>query len=132
MAKIRIIDDDEESARNLATLLTQAGHTVSVRNDTDGALAELIATPPDLLVLDVMFPGNPAAGFDLARTVRQHPQVQRLPIILLTSLNRDFPMNFSAKDIDSSWMPVQDFVDKPVNVPQLLSKIRRLLKTAAT
>lgn len=131
MANIKIIDDDEEAARNLAILITQAGHKVTWRSDIDGALADLIAAPPDLLVLDVMFPGSPAAGFDLARMIRQNPKIQRLPVILLTSLNRDFPMNFSSKDIDSSWMPVQDFVDKPVNVPQLLSKIRRLLKTPA-
>lgn len=130
MARIMIIDDDREAAENLATLLRREGHVPNVWDETGGALEAMLAEPPDLLLLDVMFPGNPAGGFDLARKIRQQPELKKLPVILLTAVNREFPMNFSAKDIDPAWMPVQDFIDKPVDFPTLLARIRKLLPDA--
>ena len=75
-----------------------------------------------------MFPDNPVAGFDLARLIRRMPAIENLPIIMLTGINQDFPMDFSAQDIDPDWMPVQDFMEKPVQMPALLDKVNNLLK----
>jgi DNA-binding response OmpR family regulator len=128
MARVTIIDDDVELAGDLAALLREQGFTVSTRDDTRGAIEELIRDTPDLLILDVMFPENPAAGFDLARKVRQTPQTSGLPIILLTAVNQEFPMDFSLKDVDPTWMPVQDFVEKPVEPMVLLEKVAAILR----
>ena len=78
-------------------------------------------------MLDVMFPGNPAGGFDIARETRTRDELKSLPIIMLTGVNQEMPVEFSGDDIDSDWMPVQEFMDKPVNMPILLQKIN--LKT---
>jgi DNA-binding response OmpR family regulator len=128
MAKIKIVDDDREMAANLAEMLASAGYTASVLTDTQGAVQELLQDKPDLLILDVMFPGNPAAGFDLARAIRQHDSLKGLPIILLTSINEEYPMDFSPGDIDENWMPVQEFLEKPVDIDKLLRRISRLLR----
>lgn len=128
MAKIKIIDDDVELAEDLAVILRDAGHQVSVRDDTDGAVTELLEARPDLLILDVMFPENPAGGFDLAREIRGTPAIKDLPVILLTAINQEFPMDFSSKDIDANWMPVQDFLEKPVAADTLLEKVDRFLR----
>jgi two-component system sensor histidine kinase/response regulator len=128
MAKIKIIDDDVELAEDLAAILRSAGHQVSVRDDTDGAVTELLEAKPDLLILDVMFPENPAGGFDLAREIRGTPAIKDLPVILLTAINQEFPMDFSSQDIDADWMPVQDFVEKPVAADTLLEKVDRFLR----
>ncbi len=128
MASIKIIDDDVEMAENLSIILKKAGHSVSILDHTEGALEELINNTPDLLILDIMFPENPAAGFDLARKVRQIEEIKKLPIILLTSINQEFPMDFSANDIDPDWIPVQDFVEKPIDIKQLLRKVRNLIR----
>jgi DNA-binding response OmpR family regulator len=88
---------------------------------------ELKLNKPDLLILDVMFPENPAGGFDLARQIRKTEEIKNLPVIMLTAVNQEFPMDFSADDIDPDWMPVQDFVEKPVDTGELLGKIERLL-----
>jgi CheY-like chemotaxis protein len=128
MAKIEIIDDDLELAEDLAMILRNAGHRVSVRDDTEGAIGDLSAARPDLLILDVMFPENPAGGFDLAREIRSTPEISDLPVILLTSINQEFPMDFSSRDIDPEWMPVQAFVEKPVSADVLLEKVDRFLK----
>jgi DNA-binding response OmpR family regulator len=127
MASIKIIDDDTELAENLAVLLRREGHRVSIREQTEGAAAELAAEKTELLILDIMFPENPAAGFDLAREIRESAEIKDLPIILLTSINQEYPMDFSDRDIDPEWMPVQEFIEKPVDIPELIATIRRLL-----
>ncbi|MEE8589803.1 MAG: response regulator [Spirochaetia bacterium] len=127
MAKIKIIDDDLDLAEDLSLLLKNAGHEISTRDDTEGAVAVLIEEKPDLLILDIMFPENPAGGFDLAREIRSTPALKDLPVILLTAINQEFPMDFSSRDIDPEWMPVQDFLEKPVAPDVLLEKVDSLL-----
>ena len=128
MARIMIIDDDIELAVNTAALIGKAGHETSMLHTTVDAVRKVVENKPDLLILDVMFPDNPVAGFDLARQIRRTKAVKDLPIILLTGINQDFPMDFSSHDIDPVWMPVQDFMEKPVKIPVLLEKIIRLIQ----
>jgi len=108
-------------------MLEHEGYQVSYRDTTAGAVEELVRNRPDLLILDIMFPDSPCAGFDLAREIRRTPEVKDLPIILLTGLNQEFPMDFSPGDIDDNWMPVQDFVEKPVDIQTLMKKIREIM-----
>ena len=88
MARIEIIDDDVELAENFSLVLKKEGHTVSIRDQVEGALEELLQNKPDLLILDVMFPENPAGGFDLARKIKQTEEIKDLPVILLTAINQ--------------------------------------------
>ncbi len=121
-----IIDDDKEFADHTAQAIRSQGHKVSVLHTTSKAIDLLRERKPDLLILDVMFPDNPAAGFDLAREVRRSKDLAALPVILLTGVNQEFPMGFSAKDIDPEWMPVQAFLEKPVKTHTLLAKMAEL------
>lgn len=127
MARIMIIDDDVELTSNMSVLLQSEGHTVTTFDSVERAVEKLRDGKPDLLILDVMFPENPAAGFDLARKIRQTREISKLPVILLTGVNQQFPMDFSSEDIDPDWMPVQDFLEKPVENKKLLRKITKLL-----
>ena len=128
MARIMIIDDDIQLADNTALLIRQKGHEVTTLYTTGDAVRRITEDQPDLVILDVMFPDNPVAGFDLARQIRRTKAIKDLPIILLTGINQEFPMDFSSKDIDPDWMPVQDFMEKPVKMPALVTKVNRLLK----
>ena len=128
MANIWMIDDDADFAENITAILSGEGHTVRSLLTTDGAVESLVQAKPDLLVLDVMFPNDPVAGFRLARRIRQVREIRDLPIIFMTAVNQEFPTEFSAEDADSRWMPVQDFVEKQANSSVLLRKIRNLLE----
>ena len=130
MAKILIVDDDLELAALLSDVLSSEGFDVESRDTLVDGRAALASTPPDLLILDIMFPENPAGGFDLAREIRGAPATQHLPVILLTAVNQELPMDFSANDIDDEWMPVQAFMEKPPAIPELLDKVRSLLSRA--
>ncbi len=126
MPKITIIDDDLEFAQNLELVLGKRGHSVSVHDRVEGALEKLRSERPEVLVLDVMFPEKPAGGFDLAREIRKDEQLADLPVLLLTLINQEFPMDFSAGDIDPEWMPVQDFVEKGTELGELVERIEKL------
>jgi len=128
MANIAIIDDDVELSGNLAEILQMEGHEVRMLNQTEGAVEFILEDIPDLLLLDVMFPENAQGGFDLARELRRKEALRNLPIALLTGINQEKPVGFSDADIDDAWMPVQGFIEKPIDRQRLLQKVRTLLK----
>ncbi|RMF93101.1 MAG: response regulator [Planctomycetota bacterium] len=126
MPHILIIDDDEDFAGAVQTVLESDGHRVHVELDLDSGYRHLAdQTLPDVVILDVMFPENPSGGFELARKIRKaYPD---LPILMLTAVNQEFPLGFSNKDIDPKWLPVADFISKPVDFDVLRTKVNELI-----
>lgn len=122
-----IIDDDTDLLENLQAGLSAQGLSVTTRDTVEDAIAEIAAEKPDVLVLDVMFPEMPSGGFDLAREIRRTSGIERTPIILLTAINQEFPMDFSREDIDQDWFPVQDLLEKPVDLKKLHERLKELL-----
>ncbi len=132
MAYLLIVDDDEDFADAVAKVLRDAGHEVGVELTTEGALSSMQQRRPDLVVLDVMFPENSAAGFELARTVRHHDEkLKGLPVLMLTAVNVKFPLGFNTRDIDDTWLPVAEFLEKPVDLDVLRNKVSELLQRSA-
>jgi CheY-like chemotaxis protein len=128
MAKIKVIDDDPDQVAYLSGILTGAGYEVTTFDMIDGAMESIEADRPDLILLDVMFPENPSGGMELAILIRRNAKIKHLPVILLTNINREFPIGISSKDIDAECMPVEDFIEKPANAQELLRKISKHLK----
>lgn len=133
MAYILIVDDDEDFASAAAAVLSGAGHEVKVELDTDDGAKSMEARRPDLVILDVMFPEDASAGFELARYMRhENEKLKGIPVLMLTAVNTKFPLGFSSRDIDDNWLPVSDFVEKPVDFDVLCSKVDDLLAKAAS
>lgn len=134
MAYVLIVDDDEDFAETTATVIKSEGHDVHIELDTESAAQSMQNKTPDLVVLDVMFPEDASAGFELARFMRhENETLKMVPILLLTAINAKFPLGFGPKDIDSEWMPVTDFLEKPVDFDVLRGKVAKLLgKGSAT
>lgn len=131
MAYVLVVDDDEDFVSAVETVLSVDGHEVGKVHETTHAIEIMEERTPDLLILDVMFPENNEAGFDLARTIRhQHKDLAGMPILMLTAVNVKFPLGFSAKDIDENWLPVNDFIEKPVDFDVLRSKVTNLIEEA--
>lgn len=125
MAYLLIADDDPDFASSVATVCQAEGHEVVTVHTPADALASVAQRRPDGILLDVMFPEDPTAGFQVAREVRR--KFGEIPILLLTAVNQGFPLGFSHKDRDVDWLPVVDFVEKPVDFQVLREKIRALL-----
>ena len=128
MAYLMVVDEDEDFAGATAQVLEKAGHEVRVELSPKGALLSMEQRRPDLLVLDVMFPEDSSAGFELARTIRHYERgLSGIPVLMLTAVNATFPLGFNARDIDDHWLPVSDFLEKPVDFDVLLAKVAALL-----
>lgn len=130
MAYLLIVDDDEDFAAAAAMALRGEGHEVSIQLQTDEAVASMAERQPDLVILDVMFPESSSAGFELARMMRHDREdLKDIPIVMLTAVNAKFPLGFSSTDIDDEWLPVTEFIEKPVALDVLKAKVADVLAT---
>ena len=116
--KVLIVDDSKTELLFLTQTLEKNGFTVQTAQSGDEAMIRLSQEKPDLILMDVVMPGR--NGFQLTRTIVRDPQYADLPIIICTS---------KTQETDRTWglrQGARDYVTKPVNVQELLSKIRRL------
>jgi len=125
--KILIIEDDIDLVEaNRVVLEANGFQVVAAYSPSDGA-RQMKREAPDLVILDVLFGHNKQSdGFDLARQFRMDREIARIPILMMTSINREYPgFSFSAKDSD--YVPVDAFLDKPTPPALLVQKVKELL-----
>ena len=129
MANILIIDDDLDIVDSLKMILETNGYQVSVKTDADNVIEAVMEVNPDLIILDIIFPEDPNAGFAAARELQKNDQVKNIPVLLLSAVNQQSKMSFgfSETDISEDFMPVEAFVEKPVEPEILLAKVQALL-----
>lgn len=131
MAYLMIVDDDEDFANAAATVLRDAGHEVAVESTVGSAAEAMERRAPDVAIIDVIFPEDISAGFELARKMRRDEgKLASVPILMLTAVNRLFPFGFGPGDIGSDSLPVSDFLDKPVDLDVVKERVSALLADA--
>jgi CheY-like chemotaxis protein len=132
MANILIVDDDLDIIDSLKMILESNGYQVSVKTDTDDLVNTIREAAPDLIILDIIFPEDPNAGFTAARELHKNEEVKNIPVLLLSAVNQQSNMSFGFSDTDISedFMPVKGFIEKPVEPSVLLSKVKELLGNA--
>jgi DNA-binding response OmpR family regulator len=82
--RVLVVDDDRDMADFLARLLQGEGLSVETAADGQSALMQVMAAPPDLVLLDVMMPGR--SGFEICRQLKGDESTALIPIILVTAL----------------------------------------------
>jgi DNA-binding response OmpR family regulator len=129
MAKIYIIDDDRNIVESMSIVLKKNGYEVASQYTEENVVNNLLNSKPDIVILDVMFPQNVSAGFDIAREIKNDKRVSHIPIIMLSAINEKgvYSGTFSNTDRDDSWLPVDEFVEKPIKPDQLLEKVKSIL-----
>ncbi|MFN3076449.1 MAG: response regulator transcription factor [Alphaproteobacteria bacterium] len=130
MATILIVDDDLDITDNLTLVLESVGHAVVVKRDMERLLEEVRSVHPDLIILDIMMPEDSQAGFKAARALAREQDVGAIPVLMLSAVNQrnNLAFGFSENDISQDFMPVEAFLDKPVEPRVLLEKVDELLR----
>jgi CheY-like chemotaxis protein len=131
MATILIIDDDPDIVLAARTVLESAGYRVNEASNSQRGLESMQARRPDLIILDVMMDTD-TEGFEFARKINDAvsgdplAEFKDIPILMLTSVVSTTPTNLEP-DIDD--LPVEMFVDKPIDMQDLLGKVAWALET---
>jgi len=126
--EILLVDDDPDIRDSLKIILEKNGYRVRTAINGKEALKELKTKKPDLMVLDVMM-STDTEGFDLAYELKNSPEFENLPIIILTSFLekvRDEGPDQFQHILGESW-PAKWLFEKPVDTKKFLQKIQAIL-----
>ena len=121
--RILVVEDEPAIAALLAYNLEAEGYAVACVERGDDAELALTEAPPDLLLLDWMLPG--VSGLELCRRLRARPATKDMPIIMLTARGEE------AERVRGLSVGADDYVVKPFSVPELLARVRALLRRAS-
>jgi len=126
--KILLVDDDASFVESNRDLLDAYGYAVFTASNGTEALAVAQEVRPDVMVLDVMMRTD-TEGLDVARRVREMPELANLRVVLVTGVTRALQLPHDL-DPDERWLPVDRVLEKPVDPGRLLSEIERVLGMA--
>jgi CheY-like chemotaxis protein len=127
--KIFIIDDDVDLIEAAQIILEANNFEVITSTTVHGIPDRVIKEKPDLILLDVMFPESPTAGFELCRVLKGDAQTQMIPIIMLSAINQKFNMAFTSAIRDKKQNPAEHFIEKPIDPTSLINLIKKTLKS---
>ncbi len=114
--KILLVDDSKTELHHLGGALQKLGYLVLTAENGVEAMKRLNEVKPDLILMDVVMPGQ--NGFQLTRAITRDPRFIDVPVILCTSKNQE---------TDKVWglrQGAHDYMVKPVNVDELVAKIQ--------
>jgi len=118
-ARLLVIDDTPTNARLLEAMLGPRGYSVVTASSGTDGLAQLRQEPPDLVLLDIVMPDM--TGYEVCRQIRADPATRLLPVVMMTSSG-------DQDKVDAIEAGADDFIARPFNPQELLSRVRSLLR----
>ncbi len=117
---VLVVDDNQQNRELLQAYLEDVDCRAIPAHDGPEALEIIAKNPPDLILLDVMMPKM--SGFEVCRRIKNDPKTSDIPVIMVTALNEFGDIE---RGIDSG---TDDFLSKPVNKLELLTRVKTMLK----
>ena len=130
MPKILVIEDDSDMVAAIRMPLEANGYDVLAASTGEEGLQQVKEVEPDLIILDVMMETT-TAGFQVSLQLRspdpqsEYAAYSHIPILILTAIHTTTSLRFGP---DEAYLPVDDFVDKPIDPDVLLEKVRALIE----
>jgi DNA-binding response OmpR family regulator len=127
--RILIIDDDDDLVHALRLPLEAAGYGVFRAASGNEGLEKIKEVNPDLIILDVMM-DTTTEGFHVSLALRspdpksEYKAYSQVPILMLTSIHSTTSLRFGP---DKDYLPVDAFIEKPIEPAELLKKVREHL-----
>jgi two-component system phosphate regulon response regulator PhoB len=118
--RILVVDDEPDIVEMLEYNLRQAGYAVATASTGEGALGEIRAARPDLVLLDVMLPD--VAGTEVCRRIRRDPATASMPIVMITARNEEIDRVVGLE------LGADDYVAKPFSVRELVLRVGAILR----
>lgn len=120
---ILVVDDNEQNLELMEAYLEELRSQVRTAHDGVEAIAAVESQPPDLILLDVMMPRM--SGFQACAKIKSHPKHRDIPVLMITALNE---VGDVEKAVESG---ADDFLTKPVNKLELITRVKSLLRVRA-
>jgi DNA-binding response OmpR family regulator len=124
MAKILVVDDDPDFVNLTRRILQSKNYEVLTASDGEKALAAMRKKRPDLVLLDIMM-AYILDGLDVSREMAEDTELKEIPVIMVTSLGSARTQISLPSD---EYIPVEDWIQKPIDPDQLLARIEAALK----
>ena len=118
--RILIVDDEKDILELISFNLSKEGYSVVTASSGEEALASVAASPPDLVVLDLMLPG--VDGLEVCRRLKQAEATRQIPVLVLTAKTEDSDI------ITGLELGADDYVTKPFSPKVLIARVRAVLR----
>lgn len=120
---VLVVDDEPNIVISLEFLMKKAGYEVRTAKDGNEALHLIETAAPDLVLLDVMMPGQ--SGFDLCQTIRANPDWAGIRIIMLTAKGREVEREKGMA------LGADDYITKPFSTREVVERVRQYLENGS-
>lgn len=122
---ILVVDDDPDIVETSKTILEKAGYKVDTAENGTQALEKAKASRADLVLLDIMM-DKETEGFHVAYNLKGDDKTKAMKILVLTNVAKKSGFKFSP-ETDEDYLPVDGFMEKPIEPKKLLSTVKELL-----
>lgn len=120
--RVLLVDDNEQNLELLLAYLDELGCELRTAIDGPEALEDVAKLPPDLILLDIMMPKM--SGFQVCKKLKGSEATANIPILMVTALNE-------VSDVERAVEAgADDFLTKPVNRVELVTRVKTLLKVS--
>ncbi len=123
MARILIVDDNEEIAHLVSIILGRNGYDVEIALDGDECIEKLNSFRPDLILMDYFMPGKD--GVKVSKIIKSDERFRNIPIILFTIMSVEEGLHEAVEEAGAV-----DYIQKPFDIEKMLEKVKRALSAA--
>lgn len=126
--KILVMDDDRDFLEGTKIILEENNFQVATATRGEECIKKINAFKPDLLILDIMMPEK--SGFEVCKEIKSSLEQGGIPVIMLTALKQKLSET-SYSLYEGLDLEAEDYIDKPVEPGELISRINKLLEKTA-